>query len=201
MESPDVEALDSRMMKRCLEVAADGGRHGEFPFGAVICHDGEIVTEATNAVAHDSDVTRHAELVALSQAQRVLRRPKLTNCTLYTIVEPCPMCAFPIRETQIAKVVFAIRSPIMGGFSKWNILRDATMSDIMPEAFGDIPEVLADVMLTEAEQVWQDWNPIVWGIIRHRGCFAGSEANNDRSTRYAGEHKHGFLWNLFAPHG
>jgi tRNA(adenine34) deaminase len=201
MDRPEAEALDLRMMTRCLEVAAEGGRNGEFPFAAVICRDGQIVTEATNQVARDRDVTRHAELVAVSQAQRKLGHPRLDKCTLYSIVEPCPMCSFPIRETRIAKVVFAIRSPVMGGFSRWNILRDAKISDAMPEAFGDVPEVVTDLLLREAEQVWHQWNPLIWGIIRHRGCFIGTGVGSGEVNHYEAEHKHGFLWNLFAPHG
>ena len=54
------------------------------------------------------------------------------------------MCSFPIREARISRVVFAIKSPIMGGFSRWNVLRDAELSNTMPEAFAEPPEVVAD---------------------------------------------------------
>jgi tRNA(adenine34) deaminase len=83
------------------------------------------------------------------------------------------MCAFPIRETRIRRVVFAIPSPMMGGSSKWSILGDAEISKVMPEAFGDAPEVVAGVLRREAEKAWRDWNPLIWGVIRYRGCFGG----------------------------
>ena len=89
-------ALDLTMMARCIEVARIGGTQGEFPFGAVICRGGDIIVETTNQVLRSADVTRHAELVALSEAQKVLGQTILNECTLYSVVEPCPMCSFPI---------------------------------------------------------------------------------------------------------
>jgi hypothetical protein len=41
----------------------------------------------------------------------------------------------------------------------------------MPEAFGDVPEVTAGVLVEEAEHVWRNWNPIAWGVIRYRGLL------------------------------
>ena len=115
---------DHGMMRHCIRLSKDAAAHGEFPFAAVICGDGQFVVEATDEVAHGADVTRHAQLIAVSQAQNVLRRNDRSSCTLHSNVEQCPMCSFPIRETRIGRVVNAIGSPLMGGFSKWNILRD-----------------------------------------------------------------------------
>ena len=56
------------MMRRCVELSADAVRAHEMPFSCVICRDGEIVVEATNRVSRDADVTRHAEIVAISEA-------------------------------------------------------------------------------------------------------------------------------------
>ena len=81
------------------------------------------------------------------------------------------MCSFPIRETRIGRVVYAISSPMMGGFSKWNVLSDSELSNVMPEAFGDIPEVSTGLLYREAAAVWRDWNPLVWLAIRFRGCL------------------------------
>src|SRR6266576_2368287 len=148
-------------------------RQGEFPFACVIARNGQVIAEATNRVARDRDITRHAELLAISEAQRAIGKTKLRNCTLYTNVEPCPMCSFPIREARISRVVFGIKSPVMGGFSRWNVLRDCELSNVMPEAFSEPPEVVAGFLAHEAERVWIEWNPLIWKIIKHRGCFAG----------------------------
>jgi tRNA(adenine34) deaminase len=161
------------MMRRCIELSEIATREGEFPFSAVICQDGEIVAETTNRVRRDADVTRHAEVLAISEAQRVLGTTNLERCTLYTNVEPCPMCSFPIREARMRKVVYAIRSPLMGGDSKWNVLADTEISAVMPEGFGAAPEIVTGLMRRDAERVWRNWNPVIWGVVRYRGCLGG----------------------------
>jgi len=165
------QMLDEKLMARCIELSHAASKAGEIPFAALISRGEEIVAEATNRVVRDCDITRHAELLAISQAQKVLGRRILSDCSIYTNVEPCPMCSFPIREAQLERVIFAIRSPLMGGMSRWNILRDSEISDSMPEAFGDVPEVTAGVLVEEAEHVWRNWNPIAWGVIRYRGLL------------------------------
>jgi tRNA(adenine34) deaminase len=162
---------DQAMMARCLELAKTAASAGEFPFAAVITKNGEVVTETINRVARDGDITRHAELIAVSEAQKRLGRGNLGNCTLYTIIEPCPMCSFAIREAGVSRVVFALTSPLMGGSSRWNVLGDDVLSLHMPETFAPPPVVVAGLLSREAAQVWRRWNPIVWGIIRLRGVF------------------------------
>lgn len=133
-------------MQRCLELARIGGKAGELPFAAVICRDGVVLAETTNRVVRDADVTRHAELLAISEAQRAVASKNLEGCTLYTAVEPCPMCSFPIREKRISRVLYSISSPLMGGASRWDVLSDQGLSKRMPEVFGHPPEVLAGLM-------------------------------------------------------
>jgi tRNA(adenine34) deaminase len=168
----DQSAVDLKMMRRCVELSAAAVMRRELPFSCVICRDGEIVAEAINRVVADADVTKHAEILAISEAQRILGRSDLSDCTIYSNVEPCPMCSFPIRETRIGRVVYAISSPMMGGFSKWNVLGDNEISNVMPEVFGDTPEVAAGLHYREAAAVWRKWNPIFWLGIRFRGCLA-----------------------------
>lgn len=169
--SIDPDHMDQKFMQRCIELSKIAARDGEFPFACVIVRDGEVIAEATNHVIRDGDVTRHAELVAVSLAQRALGGKKLRGCTLYSNVEPCVMCSFPIREARIARVVFSLKSPYMGGFSRWNVLGDAIMSQKMRETFGAVPEVLEGVLAHEVEQSWRAWNPIIWRVIKSRGCF------------------------------
>ena len=168
----DRSAFDLQMMRRCVELSAAAVQERELPFACVICRDGEIVAETINRVVRDGDVTRHAEILAISEAQRVLGRTDLSDCTIYSNVEPCPMCAFPIRETRIGRVVYAISSPMMGGLSKWDVLGDNEISNVMPQVFGDTPEVDAGLLYPEAAAVWRAWNPIFWLGIRFRGCLA-----------------------------
>jgi len=60
--------LDLRMMARCIELSRDSIAAGELPFGCVICHDEEVVSKPPTAWVRDGDVTRHAEMVAMSES-------------------------------------------------------------------------------------------------------------------------------------
>jgi len=188
--------LDMRMMGRCIDLSRDSIKAGELPFACVICRDGEVVAEATNRVARDRDVTRHAEMIAMSEAQRLLGTKRLSRCTLYSNVEPCGMCAYCIRETRMRKVVYAIRSPIMGGHSKWKVLQDAEISSVIPEVFGRVPEIAGAVMREEAEAVWRSWNPLIWKIIKFRGCFGGVTPEQAVAERSEAPRREGFLRRL-----
>ncbi|HLL26656.1 MAG TPA: nucleoside deaminase [Xanthobacteraceae bacterium] len=172
----DQSELDKEMMRHCIRLSALAGERGEFPFASIICDGGQVIAEATNQVARDADVTRHAELLAISEAQKRLGRKDLSNLTIYSNVEPCVMCSFPMRETRISRVIYSISSPMMGGFSKWNVLRDNEISRAMPEAFGPVPEVIAGLLQKEAEHVWRKWNPLIWSVIKYRGCFGDADA-------------------------
>jgi tRNA(adenine34) deaminase len=193
--------IDLKMMRRCIELSAFAVTERELPFGCVICCDGEILAEATNRVVRDADVTRHAEILAVSEAQKRLGRTDLSDCTLYTTVEPCPMCSFPMREARIGRVVFAISSPMMGGLSKWNLLGDNEISNTMPEAFGPAPEVSAGLLYREAAAVWRNWNPIYWLGIRWQGCLARAPVDEEyRKLQSRTPKRGGLLRRLLASH-
>lgn len=165
------DATDEAMMARCIELSRIAVSKGEYPFGTVIALDGQVVAEAINSCIRDGDVTRHAEIIALSHAQRTVGRERLRRYTLYSNIEPCAMCAYCIREAWVSRVVYALASPVMGGLSKWNVLRDDGLSDRIPEIFGAAPEVVSGVLLHEAQQAWRDWSPFAWEMIKLRGLL------------------------------
>jgi tRNA(adenine34) deaminase len=162
------ETSDKALMARCVELSRIAVSKGEYPFGTVIALDGEIVAQAINRTIRENDVTRHAEIIALSNAQKTIGRELLRRCTLYSNIEPCAMCSYCVRETSISRVVYGLGSPVMGGLSKWNILRDIHMSDRMPQIFGAAPEVASGLLVPEVQQVWRDWNPLAWEMIKLR---------------------------------
>jgi tRNA(Arg) A34 adenosine deaminase TadA len=101
---------DLIFLRRAIELARDARMDGRHPFGSLIVNEnGETVVEArNNAVRPTGDPTQHAELVACSQAARLLAEAELARCTLYTSTEPCAMCAGAIYWTGIGRVVFAL---------------------------------------------------------------------------------------------
>src|ERR1035437_7710272 len=144
MVKTDAQATDEHMMRHCFALAAQSAEQGEYPYGAVIARNGRIVAETTNQVAHDRDVTRHAEVVAICEAQKTLGSTDLADCTIYANVEPCAFCCYAIRESRIAKVVYSMRSAIMGGGSRWNILGNRQRSVPLPKVFPPPPFLVAE---------------------------------------------------------
>jgi tRNA(adenine34) deaminase len=172
------EITDNAMMLRCIELSRIAVGKGEYPFGTVIARDGKVVAEAINRAVRQRDVTRHAEVIALAQVQQTISREQLRHCTLYTNIEPCAMCSYCIREAWVGRVVYALGSPVMGGISKWNILRDNEMSGRMPQVFGAVPEVVSGIRVREAQQAWRDWSPVAWQMIKLRGLLTEPDAHD-----------------------
>jgi tRNA(adenine34) deaminase len=168
---PDTDAHDRRMMERAIALARRSGEDGEYPYGAVITRSGEVVVQSINRVAHEQDVTRHAEVVAISEAQKALGATSLEDCTIYVNAEPCAYCCYAIRESRIGRVVYGLRSPHMGGVSKWNVLADDDLSDTMPEVFAPPPLIRGGLMCPEAERALEEWNPVAWAVMKQRGLF------------------------------
>ena len=172
------EATDRAMMARCIELSAMAVKEGEYPFGSLIALDGRIIAEATNRTVRENDVSRHAEVLALSQAQQVVARSELARATLYSNVEPCAMCSYCIREAWVGRVVYALTSPIMGGATKWNILRDKDISSRVP-IFAPAPEVVSGVLAAEVQDSWRAWNPLAWEMVRMRGVLTAPELKEE----------------------
>jgi tRNA(adenine34) deaminase len=165
--------FDRAMMERCIALAIQAVDFGEYPYAAVVCRNGEVVCESINSVREDHDVTHHAEVVALRQTLGRLRRASLEDCTIYANTEPCALCSYAMRETRIGRVVFGIPAPLTGGLSRWNILADAELSNILPEVFAPPPEIVAGFMREQAEAAIASRTPIAWDFIRARNIFGG----------------------------
>jgi tRNA(adenine34) deaminase len=167
----DPQPSDLQLMRRCIALAKSCRSKGEYPFAAVVGRHGEFICEASNMVRREGDVTRHAEMVAMSAAQQLLRTMSLHDCTLYTTVEPCAMCAYAVRESRIGRVIFGLQSPVMGGHSRWNILSDSAMSSVMPEVFALPPYVLAGCLCEDVRKLFRSQRPLAWHVIKSRGIF------------------------------
>ena len=173
----EFDAPDLAFMQRCVSLAYSGVSRGEYPFAAVISRRGQFVCEAHNRVRSDGDVTRHAEMVALSEAQKKLSSTSLEDCTLYSTVEPCAMCAYAIRESRIGRVISGLCSPVMGGYSKWNILADHGLSSNLPEVFATPPQIQFGCLHDQVQEAFRDGHPLIWTMIKARNIFT---ANFDR---------------------
>lgn len=106
----------SPQMARALELARSAADAGEVPVGAVLAGpDGAILAEAHNRTRSLPDPTAHAEMLVLRAGAAALGNARLTGCTLWVTLEPCPMCAAAIAEARIARLVYGAADPKGGG--------------------------------------------------------------------------------------
>lgn len=128
---------DEEYMKQALVEARQAFDEGEIPVGAVIVCGGRVIARAHNQTEMLTDVTAHAEMLAITSAASYLGGKYLTECTLYVTVEPCVMCAGALGWAQISRVVYGADD------DKRGFLRFA------PEALHPKAEVTAGVLADE----------------------------------------------------
>jgi len=97
---------DDHFMKQALKEAQKAYDQGEIPVGAVIVSEGQIIARGHNQTEMLTDVTAHAEILAITSASEYLGSKYLNKCTLYVTLEPCNMCAGAIFWSQISRVVY-----------------------------------------------------------------------------------------------
>lgn len=133
-------------MRLALEQAALAKQSQDIPVGAILVCDDQIVAAACNTKEASGIATRHAEINAIEQAEQLLGRWRLSGCTLYVTLEPCPMCAGAIQQARIDKVVFGARDYKHGAYgSLFNMLEI--------KGLNHYPEVLAGVLESPCSEI------------------------------------------------
>ena len=126
--APDVKYMEAALQEAEAALAA-----GELPVGCVIVRAGAIVARAHNECEARRDATAHAELLAIRRASRALGDWRLRDCTLYTTLEPCPMCAGAVVQSRVGRVVYGAEDPGQGcAGSVYRIPEDPAFSHFCP---------------------------------------------------------------------
>ena len=97
-------------MKMAIEEAKKALNDNEVPIGAVIVREGKVISRSYNQKNRTNMVTRHAEINAIEDANRVLGNWRLNECDMYVTLEPCPMCMSAIQQARIQNVYYGIRN-------------------------------------------------------------------------------------------
>lgn len=99
---------DDKFLSAAISLALEGIKAGGGPFGAVVTRHGEELSRSYNRVVRDFDPTAHAEILAIRSAASRIRNHDLSECTLYSSCEPCPMCLSAIYWAGIKKVCYTL---------------------------------------------------------------------------------------------
>ncbi len=97
---------DNYFMRQALLEAEKAYELGEIPVGAVVVSNERIIARAHNNTEQLTDVTAHAEIIALTAASGYLGNKYLEDCTLYVTLEPCAMCAGALAWAQLGRLVY-----------------------------------------------------------------------------------------------
>lgn len=99
---------------------------GEIPVGCVIAMGNKIIAKAHNLTEQLTDVTAHAEMIAITSASEALGGKFLNDCTLYVTLEPCVMCAGALFWSRPGKIVYGASDPKRGFERHTNLLHPKT---------------------------------------------------------------------------
>ena len=105
---------DALYMRLAIEQARLAASEGEVPIGAVLVCDGAVVAHGRNGRESAADPTAHAEMIAIRDGAEKLGRWRLSGCTLYVTLEPCPMCAGALVNARIDRLVYGAADPKAG---------------------------------------------------------------------------------------
>lgn len=108
---------DEKYMRLALDEAQEAFSRGEIPVGAVVVSRGRVIGRGHNLTETLTDVTAHAEMMALTAACNTLGGKYLPDCTIYVTVEPCTMCAGALGWSQIGRIVYGAPDTKRGYFN------------------------------------------------------------------------------------
>jgi tRNA(adenine34) deaminase len=131
-----------RHMQFALKLAQEAGERGETPVGCVIADaDGVIIGCGCNRREKEKSAVAHAELEAIDSACKALGDWRLSGCSLYVTLEPCPMCAGAIIMSRISKVFYGARDGATGSCG--------SVINLFMEPYGNTTQITGGILESE----------------------------------------------------
>jgi tRNA(adenine34) deaminase len=138
---------DSHYMKLALVEARKAFDLGEVPIGAVLVIDGQVVASGHNMREQWHDATAHAEVIAIREACRSLKRWRLTGATLYVTIEPCPMCAGALVMSRVDRLVYGSPDYKAGAVeSLFNVVANPALNHRLAVTAGVLADECSGIM-------------------------------------------------------
>ena len=136
-----------KFMKQALKEAEKAYQKEEVPIGAVIVKDGKIIARAYNLKEIKHDTTEHAEIRAIKKASKRLGAWRLSDCEMYTTLEPCPMCAGALIQARIKKVHIGTMDEKTGACgSVLNLLKDHKFNHQVEVEYGILENECREIL-------------------------------------------------------
>lgn len=136
-----------------LELAKKADAEGNRPVGSlVVSPNGEILGKGANQVFSDFDPTSHAEINAIRQATTTHKSLDIAGCTVYTSIEPCPMCCWAIVQSNASGLVLGGRHAALGRKDLGTYSVETLLA-----LTGRSLEFVTGVSSKDCEDMWQAW--------------------------------------------
>ncbi len=126
------------MIRAINEAEKELIRGKDIPVGCVIVSADSMIASAHNLREENSDVTAHAEILAIQKAQKKLGTSRLTECEMYVTLEPCPMCAWAIIQAGINTLYFGSYNTQYGAMG--SVLNLPKLANSKIKVYGGIEE-------------------------------------------------------------
>ena len=137
-------------MDLALELARKAYDAGEIPVGCVIADaSGKVIGRGYNTREETHDATQHAEMEAIREACRSVGDWRLSGCTLYVTLEPCPMCAGGIINSRIPTVVYGAKDENTGSCG--------SVINLFEERYGHKPALYGGVRAEQSAELLKDF--------------------------------------------
>jgi len=134
---------DEGFMRLALAEAAQG----DYPFGAVIEKNGQVLATGRNSGKRLNDPTAHGEMMAIRAFILAHPAEEMKGATIYTTGEPCPMCMGAIIWCGFGRVVYAASIEELSKHLGQIMIDDKTIAAATP--FADV-EITGGVLAKEA---------------------------------------------------
>lgn len=135
-------------MREALAEAEKAYALGEVPIGAVVVLGGEILGRGHNLREVLKDSTAHAEILALREAARRVGDWRLNGATVYSTIEPCPMCAGALLQFRVETLVYGAADIKFGAV-------DSGLDVVRQSRFNHQVEVVAGILEEECRSMIQ----------------------------------------------
>lgn len=144
----------TELMRLAIDKAREGIAAGQSPFGCAIAWRDDLVSVAHNEVLATTDITSHAEMVAIRRACQQLSRIHLTDCVVATTCEPCPMCLSALHWARVRRVYYGatIADAAVAGFNELQV-----PAAELARLGGSRLELTGDVLPQECRQLFVEF--------------------------------------------
>jgi tRNA(adenine34) deaminase len=144
---------DEHWMRFAIEQASFAVAFDEVPVGAIVVYQNKIIGRGFNHREKNHKISGHAEIIAMEEASQYLKSWRLTNCTIYTTLEPCLMCTGALIQSRIERIVFGAKEEKTGAIVSQIQIQKLPRIQHLPIIQGGVLELACQLQIRQYFEV------------------------------------------------